>query len=166
MEYVKRLCALLSQRRDIGLDLLRIYLGIGLFVRGALFISNPDMLLNYLDESGEWFWPFALSHYVALAHMAGGLMLAIGLFTRAATLAQIPPLAGAVFFVHAGEGLFSRGQSLELSALVLAMLGVLFFFGAGRLSVDHYLNSDPSDGDAGVIPVAASAGSGRTRGCA
>jgi uncharacterized membrane protein YphA (DoxX/SURF4 family) len=123
----------------LGLDVLRIYLGIALFVRGAMFISDPDVLMRYMQRSGHWFVPLFVAHYVVSVHVAGGILLALGLVTRVAALAQVPVLFGAVLFVHWGEGLLSAGQSLELSALVLACLLVISVFGAGHLSLDYQL---------------------------
>jgi uncharacterized membrane protein YphA (DoxX/SURF4 family) len=127
------------QDPSIGLDVIRIYLGIGLMVRGALFISQPEVLLDFLKRSHSWFVPLALSQYVVAAHLCGGILLALGLGTRLAAAVQIPPLLGAVLFVHIGEGLLTAGQSLEFAALVLAMLSAFSVFGAGRLSLDAWL---------------------------
>ena len=55
------------QDPSVGLDLIRIYLGIGLMVRGALFISQPEVLLDFLKRSHSWFVPLALSQYVVAA---------------------------------------------------------------------------------------------------
>jgi putative oxidoreductase len=123
----------------VGLDLLRIYLGFALFVRGAIFISRPDALMTYMQRTGQWFMPLVITHYVVAAHLAGGLLLTLGLCTRLAAVAQAPILLGAVLYVHWREGLLSAGQSLELSALVLVMLVVIGACGAGELSVDHLL---------------------------
>jgi uncharacterized membrane protein YphA (DoxX/SURF4 family) len=117
----------------------RIYLGIALVVRGALFIADPAPILGFIRVSGDWFWPMAIAHYVALAHVGGGIFLTIGLVTRVAALVQIPPLVGAVFFVHFADGLLQPGQSLELAALVLLLLFTFAVFGAGRLSVEAML---------------------------
>lgn len=126
---------------SIGYSLLRIYLGVGLIVRGALFISEPEVLLSFLRESSskQWFIPLAISHYVAAAHICGGILLALGLGTRVAAALQVPALIGAVFIVHFGEGLMRAGQSLEFSALVLCMLFVYSVFGGGKVSVDSLL---------------------------
>jgi putative oxidoreductase len=129
----------LNQSRELGLDLLRIYLGIGLFARGALFVAEPEALLGYISASGDWFWPAALAHYVAAAHIFGGILLALGAYTRLAAVMQVPVLAGAVFVTHWGEGLLSKGQSLEFAGLVFFMLVVFSVFGAGPLSVDARL---------------------------
>lgn len=126
-------------RREVWLDCVRIYLGLGLLARGLLIVFNvrTDFLLNMVANSGEqWLTSGLLLHYVTAAHFVGGALLAIGFFTRIAAAVQIPVLAGAVFFVHRKDGLFALGQSLEFSALVLFLLVVFFVSGAGPLSLD------------------------------
>lgn len=125
----------------LGYDLMRAYLGIGLFVRGVLFVSQPELVLGYLQDVNSWFLPYALVHFVAIAHLCGGVMLALGLATRLAAALQVPILFGAVFLVHSQAGLLNVGQSLEFSGLVLALLLVYLTFGSGRLSVDAFLQS-------------------------
>lgn len=140
MEVLQKLKHWLNDHRAEALDLIRIYLGIALFVRGVLFIADTQGAAELLQSSAEAaFVSSALIHYVAFAHLAGGVLLALGLLTRLAALAQLPILVGAVFFVHLEEGLLAAGQSLELSALVLALLALIFLFGAGRWSLDHYV---------------------------
>src|SRR5215510_1587930 len=128
--------------KDLCFDLLRIYLGIGLFVKGILFLTDMSSLSDLLMKSGR-FQPFTflLSHYIPLAHVGGGFMMAIGLWTRTAILANIPVLFGAVFFVYFEQGLFTQNQGLEFTALVLFLLIVLLIWGPGRFSVDHYLKT-------------------------
>jgi putative oxidoreductase len=134
-----RVSGLMRPGPTLGFDLVRAYLGIGLFIRGVLFVSRPELVLNYLSTTDSWFVPYAIAHYVALAHLGGGVLLAIGLATRLAALVQLPVLFGAVFLVHSGESLLTSGQSLEFSALVLMLLLVYLAVGAGPLSVDAWL---------------------------
>lgn len=124
---------------SVGLDVIRIYLGVGLMVRGALFIGRPEILVDFLKQTNMWFIPLAISQYVVAAHLCGGILLALGLGTRIAAAVQIPPLLGAVMFVHLHDGLLTAGQSLEFAALVLSMLGVFTVFGAGRVSLDAWI---------------------------
>lgn len=135
----RELLAWADSRRELWLDCVRIYLGIGLLVRGMmLFSPQPHALVADLSTSGApWALSAGLLHYVMLAHLVGGVLLAVGLLTRLAALVQVPVLVGAVFFVHWNEGLLSLGQSLEFSALVLVLLCVFTVSGAGRLSLDH-----------------------------
>lgn len=126
--------------RDLWLDLVRIYLGLGLLARGLLFISNTSspFVVNLMERTNEpWIMTGLALHYLIAAHLIGGGLLTVGLFTRLAALFQIPVLAGAVFIVHARDGLFAMGQSLELSALVLFLLCIFLVSGAGRLSLDQ-----------------------------
>lgn len=128
-----------NAHRELWLDCVRIYLGLGLFARGLLIVLNvrTDFFINLLARPGdEWLGSAMLLHYVAIAHCVGGLMLMVGLLTRIAALVQIPILIGAVFIVHRPDGLFALGQSLEFSALVLFLLVIVLIAGAGPLSVD------------------------------
>jgi putative oxidoreductase len=145
------------QDPSVGLDVIRIYLGIGLMVRGALFIGRPEVLLDFLKRSHSWLLPLAAAQYVAAAHLCGGILLALGLGTRLAAAVQIPPLIGAVLFVHIGEGLLTAGQSLEFAALVLAMLTAFAVFGSGRISLDAWIarRNAETQGDLAASPDAA-----------
>ncbi len=123
----------------VWLDGVRIYLGLGLFIRGVFIISNTraefiQTLLQRMEY--PWIVTVVLLHYIALAHLIGGLMLTVGLLTRIAAWVQIPILAGALL-IHRGEGLMSGGQSLEFSALVLFLLVTFAISGAGPVSVDN-----------------------------
>src|SRR5688500_8638155 len=93
------------RNHDIGIDLVRAYLGLALFVRGMMLVSDPSLLAGYMPRFSG-INPVLVAHYVAIAHFAGGVSLMLGWLTRVAALIQIPALAGAVFFVHLREGLF------------------------------------------------------------
>lgn len=151
-----KLIAWAESHRDVWLDCVRIYLGLGLLARGALIVFNvrTEFFLNILSHGGEqWLLSGLLLHYVALAHFIGGLMLTIGLFTRIAAFVQLPILAGAVFIVHRQDGLFSLGQSLELSALVLFLLLVFVINGSGPLSVDATLTDKKAPAEPSTRPA-------------
>lgn len=137
--FIARLDELLVGRRDLFLDLIRMYLGLGLIAKGIYFIIDGEFVGNLLLESRSLDIGAAfLSHYIPMAHIAGGALMLLGLATRFAAIIQLPILVGAVFFIHLREGLFTRGQSLEFTALVLFLLLVFAVVGSGRLSVDNY----------------------------
>jgi len=139
MSTYRNLVDWIGKHREVGLDIVRMYLGVGLFVRGILFISASQGIATLVDLSTFSVASAALAHYVTFAHLVGGVLLAAGLFTRLSALIQIPVLGGAVFLVHLQEGLLSANQSLEFSALVLFLLVVVFVFGAGPWSADRYV---------------------------
>lgn len=139
MSTYKNVVDWIGGHQEVVLDIIRVYLGIGLLVRGGLFVSQTSGIGTLVDMSQFDVGAAAIVHYVTFAHLIGGVLLAVGLLTRIAALAQIPILIGAVFFVHLGEGLLSANQSLEFSALVLFLLVVVFVFGPGKWSADRYV---------------------------
>ena len=132
----------IEARRYMVFDLVRMYLGVGLFVKGIQFLGDREFLRGALQESGTEHFDIGaafLAHYIPLAHIGGGLLLAVGLLTRVSTLFQLPVLLGAVFFVYGRDGLFAHNQDLQFTALVLFLLVLILIHGGGRLSVDDYL---------------------------
>jgi uncharacterized membrane protein YphA (DoxX/SURF4 family) len=139
MEGIERLRRWLDARRDLWLDLLRVYVGFALFAKGVAFVRQGNALFEQVREAGVGFSEGLIAHYVVLAHIGGGLLLGIGLITRLAAAIQIPVLVGAVVLVHAREGLFTQAMTLELSVLVLVLLGLFTAAGGGPISVDAWL---------------------------
>jgi uncharacterized membrane protein YphA (DoxX/SURF4 family) len=84
---------------------------------------------------------FALSmlgHYIVFAHLVGGLMLAVGLLTRAACIMQIPILIGAIFFIN--QSMFRPFQEMAVTLICLAGLIYFLIAGNGPWSVDKYFD--------------------------
>jgi putative oxidoreductase len=127
------------------LDAVRIALGVFLFWMGILFVQNRDALTALINENpfltAVSFW---LGHYIVFAHLAGGLLIALGLLTRVAVIANIPVLLGAVLFVHSPTGLFDIYTELGLSILVLFLLIFFLVEGSGPISVDAYMRRHPN----------------------
>lgn len=141
MKNMKEIVNWIDQRRDWCFDLMRIYLGIGLLVKGIYFLWQPDYVASLVMVAGNYSaWNTLVVHYVAMAHIAGGLLMAIGMVSRVGAAIQLPVLFGAVFLIHLKEGLFAKDQSLEFSALVLFLLCLVTAYGSGTLSIDYYLD--------------------------
>lgn len=126
------------------LDVLRIFLGGALAIKGIYFILNMQALEALTQFEGNI--QNITSWYVILAHIVGGSSLALGFATRTYALINIPVLFGAIFFVHIGDGLFSNGQDLQYSILVLVCLFVLAWQGSGKFSLDYILNQKKTKG--------------------
>jgi putative oxidoreductase len=124
----------INNNHDLGWDALRIYLGFVLFLKGAAFLLNLDALREIFANSG--FDHPSLAEPLAVTHLAGGLMLTFGLFTRIAAAVQLPILAAALVFVHGREGMFRPEQGFEYALLILVLLTLFAIGGAGRISVD------------------------------
>jgi len=146
VEQLERLWARVEPNKDVCFDLMRVYLGIGLFVKGIQFINDQEFLVTVLQQSSKLEFKFRfietfVAHYVPLAHLGGGLLLAAGLMTRISALFQLPILAGAAFLAFTEVGILTHAQQFEFTTLVLFLRVLILFHGGGRLSVDHYLKS-------------------------
>ena len=63
---------------DLFIDLVRVYLGAGLFVKGIYFMAQRDYLQKLLEDSGNLvIAPVTIVHYVIPVHILGGLLLAL-----------------------------------------------------------------------------------------
>jgi len=119
------------------LDMLRIFLGGALAIKGIYFIINMQELETLTGQIGQF--QNLTAWYVIFAHVVGGISIALGFATRFACAVNIPVLLGAILFVHRSSPLFGGGQELQFSMLVLACLGVLAWAGNGKFSLDHLL---------------------------
>lgn len=121
------------------MDVLRVFLGIALALKGIYFIMNMDEVERLAGGVGLMEEPIAW--FVVLAHVVGGACLAMGFATRLAAGLNASVLLGAIMFVHSAEGLFVATQGLQLSIFALVTLLLLIWRGSGRYSVDHLLRS-------------------------
>jgi uncharacterized membrane protein YphA (DoxX/SURF4 family) len=135
MKLFNKIVEWFNTNHDLAYSFIRIILGIALFVRGLILLSDPAAISELAGENKLYWW----YSYITIIHLIAGLLLTLGLITRIAALLQIPILVGAVFFIHMRQGLVTEGQSLELSALVLVLLIIYFLFGSSSLSLDNYI---------------------------
>jgi putative oxidoreductase len=127
-----------NNHRPGFLDVFRIVLGVFITYKGLYFITHMNELEMTTSGVNVWFAGAVLAHYVIFAHILGGPLITVGLFSRGACALQIPILLGAVFLVNYPKGFLSIAQHMELwlSIVVLVGLVVVMVFGAGRYSID------------------------------
>ena len=144
-------------------DFLRITLGIFIIYKGASFSLNFQEWLNYIDgllnvvvyDSGQLLVGniselqqksntlnvtigIFLATYVTLAHIIGGLLIVLGLYTRWICLIQIPILLGAIFIVNFPTESLTIVASIEFGTSVIVLISLVYFFvvGSGEYSID------------------------------
>jgi putative oxidoreductase len=122
------------------LDAVRVYLGLGLIIKGISFATNP----HYFAATFNGVAFDSLLPIVPYIHIFGGVFLAAGVFTRIAAIIQIPILFTATFLVHLPQMETIRGrESIEFSALVLFLLVLIAIKGPGPLSLGRYWRKEP-----------------------
>ncbi|MBT1705476.1 DoxX family protein [Chryseosolibacter indicus] len=127
-----------NNHRPGFLDIFRIALGLFITYKGMYFIAHMGELEMTTSGINLWFAGAALAHYIIFAHLLGGPLIVLGLFTRIVSLIQLPILVGAVIMVNYPKGFLSLGRYMELEISLIVLLGliVLMIFGAGYYSID------------------------------
>lgn len=141
----------MTREQRFGVTVLRVALGVVFVMHGYLgaAVLGPGALAGYTARMG---YPAALgpvlAWYLIAVHLAGGLLVIAGLWTRWAALAQVPIMASATFLVHWQQGFFMTGIVLdaatgraiaggyEYTLLVLAATVALALLGPGALALD------------------------------
>ncbi len=139
MNNVKELNKWANAHTYFTLDLVRIALGVFLFVKGVHFITNIQYLVDLISPIDNIGGGMFLIHYITPAHMIGGIMIAFGLLTRWAIIAQLPILIGAILVNFMGE---MHTESLLLALATLAVCLFFLVYGGGKNSADYYFKMD------------------------
>jgi len=126
-----------AQAHDIALLLLRVVAGVMLMQHGG------QKLFGIPGAPGHPFagMPalFSKVWIAGVLELVGGLLLALGLFTRVVGFLLSGELAVAYFTVHAPRGLFPILNMGELAALYSFVFLFFAAAGGGRYSLDHLL---------------------------
>ena len=122
-----------------ALDFLRMALGAFLIFKGASFITDSrtfEDLISPVSNLMGGMWTF---HYIASAHIMGGIMIIIGLLTRWAVIAQLPILLGAVLINFLGE---MNATNLIIASITLIVCLFFLYYGSGKNSFDYYFKME------------------------
>lgn len=127
-----------SRKLDWALLLLRLMFGLGMLYSHGL--RKMDRLFS--GEEIKFANPFGLGEEVSLAlavfaEVLCAALLALGLFTRLATIPLIITMLVAVFIAHAGEPF----KEMEMGLLYLVSYVAILLTGPGWYSVDAQWNA-------------------------
>jgi putative oxidoreductase len=139
MSFVKRGNRYAEDHPFMLFTVLRVVLGLILLIHGIYFIQNTETVIAMLHAARLEFGAVALSHYIALVHIAGGILIAIGMITRVSILFQLPILIGAVFVGFGPLGVVTH-VLIAIPTLLLALF--FLFYGSGVHSVNAVTNEE------------------------
>lgn len=132
---VKGLNKWANRHSTFWFDALRVLLGIFLIYKGAYFISNSRDFEDLIAPVSNFMGGMLTFHYIASAHIMGGIMIIFGLLTRWALIAQLPILLGAVLINFIGE---MNAMNLLIATVTLAVSVFYTVYGSGKHSADYY----------------------------
>jgi putative oxidoreductase len=132
---------------DVGLLVLRVGVGV------AFALHGMQKLFGWFGGGGiggtaRWFASLGFGDGRAAAVMAGsselagGLGLALGLFTPLAATAMIGTMTTAAFVNNADHGFWSVDKGWELNGYLIVVATAVAITGPGRLALDTALGLD------------------------
>lgn len=121
------------------LDYIRIALGLTLVINGVTLASNLHYFTVLMHSAwlGTALSISLIAHLIIVAHIIGGIMIALGTHTRACCIVNILAVVAAIIFVSMQNHIFLPYSLFWFCATVL--LGLICFFveGDGVLSIEH-----------------------------
>lgn len=144
--YVPALAPVYAKLEGYAYPLIRIIVGLCLIPHGAQklfewFGGNRAATAGFFSKLGmEPALP--LVYLVGAVEFFGGILIAIGLWTRPAAAMTVAIMAVAVLKVHLGNGFFWTKGGYEYPLLWGVVALALVFAGSGKLSVDEKLGKE------------------------
>ncbi|HEY2134393.1 MAG TPA: DoxX family protein [Xanthobacteraceae bacterium] len=144
--YIPALAPLYQKLDCVALPMLRIVMGAVLFPHGCqkLFgwfggagLEKFGQIFGGLGYHPGWLWAVLVGSTEAL----GGILLAVGLFTRPAALAITIFMLNAIYWTSEKGFFWTKGGS-EYSIVILAVALVFLFRGGGRCSLDRAIGRE------------------------
>jgi len=120
-------------------DTFRILLGAFLVYKGAEFVSNNRGFEDVIAPISNFLGGMIVFHYVASAHIVGGIMIVFGLLTRWALIAQLPILLGAIILNFVGD---MHIMNFIIASLAFGLSVFYTIYGSGKHSADYYFKME------------------------
>ncbi len=139
MDNVKKMNKWANAHTYYSLDVMRIALGVFLIAKGVSFITNSRAFEDLIAPVSNFMGGMLTFHYIAAAHIMGGVMIIFGLLTRWAIAAQLPILLGAVAINFMGE---MDANNLIMATATLGISVFFLFYGGGKHSADYYFKME------------------------
>jgi putative oxidoreductase len=139
MNYINKVVAWGDSHHPKALDYFRISLGIILMWKGIEFWLHLNAFSKLMQSSTLGFAASIslIAHLIIVFHIIGGLLIALGTYTRVFCLLNLPILVTAVLFINPNPEFLKPYAEFWLSLVVLLGLVCFLIEGNGKISVEH-----------------------------
>lgn len=128
-------CKKCLHNTDLGLLFFRLFIGLTMaFAHGLGKLPPPQQFIDGITGLG-FPLPVAFAWAASLSEFAGGLLIALGLCTRGASLFLGATMSVAAFMAHAADPFNVK----EMALLYLAACVLLVFTGGGKYALDTFI---------------------------
>lgn len=130
--------ALFNKVQWLPLLSLRLVLAYGFYGPAKMKLASIADIASWFEEIGIPL-PHVNAYLATGTEVLGVVLLALGLGTRLIAIPLIVTMLVAIATVHWANGFEAGNNGFEIPLYYIAMLLVLLFFGAGKLSIDELL---------------------------
>ena len=145
MSLIKNIQDWTNSHNPKWLALFRVALGAALLLKGVSLLNNLPDFGRLVDENNLSRYKDLIIDSVPWIHIAGGFLIIIGMFTRFASLIQIPVLLATILFISSKQGYFSIQTDLSISLGIIFLLLVFILEGSGPLSLAGYFKEEEEE---------------------
>ena len=140
--YVPAVAGLYETLAPLAPTLIRVALGAILIPHGfgKLFLADAVPASRNFVHFG-WAYPLAWAYFIGCVEFFGGILLILGLWTRATALAIVIQMA-VICFAVLWPNWFWGHRGMEYALLMGIVALAIFFQGGGRYSVDAMLGKE------------------------
>jgi putative oxidoreductase len=140
--FVPAVAPLYERLAPLAYTLIRVALGLILVSHGFVKLFGTDAVTasrNFVNFG--WAYPMAWAYFIGSVEFFGGILLILGLWTRAAALAVVVQMA-VICFAVLWPKWFWGGRGMEFALLMGIVALAIFFRGGGRWSLDNALKKE------------------------
>jgi len=134
----KRFVSLVNKGQDLALLFFRLILAYGFWEPAKTKWADINSVAEWFESIGV-FAPKLNAYMAATTEMAGVFLLALGLGTRLISVPLIVTMIVAIKIVHWENGFPAGDNGYEIPLYFMLMLICTLTFGAGKLSLDHFI---------------------------
>ncbi len=140
LKVTKILDPLLSKFQSLSLLFIRLILAYGFYEPAMNKWSDIGAVASWFESMGLPL-PTLQAYMAASTEITGVVLLTLGLFTRLISIPLMVVMVVAVVTVHLPNGFSSGDNGFEIPLYYFLMLFVLVAHGAGKISVDAFINT-------------------------
>ena len=130
--------SLLNKLQSVSLLFLRLILAYGFYEPAMNKWNDINAVATWFESMGIPL-PTLQAYMAASTESAGVVLLTLGLFTRLISIPLMVVMVVAVVTVHLPNGFSSGDNGFEIPLYYFLMLFVLVAHGAGKLSIDAFI---------------------------
>jgi putative oxidoreductase len=140
IEKYHKFAEILDKGKSLPLLFIRLVLAYGFYSPAKMKWSDINAVADWFGSMGYPF-PTLNAYMAATTEMLGVVLLILGLGTRIISIPLIVVMIVAITTVHLGNGFEAGNNGFEIPLYYLLMLLVLLFHGAGKISIDSFIES-------------------------